>query len=220
VLALSLQPHVRCRTLRGYQREPLENKIRELADLLRRTGEAVLPPPLLNARGHWTVNEADAGLELRAYDAAAIITGQEMISAYWLLWAEDRTSVSTWVCVSLDLALPIELAVYEALHGTAHAGAPARRPSVTLKVGCAPIQVEFLSEPYVVHTRRGYATMVTVRELSTGREKGLYVQASSLATPLEGIRSRRGRLTGSRVELVKESEAQYALYVVEELLGK
>jgi hypothetical protein len=212
-----LAPNVRCRTRHGYQREPSTDKAWEIAHVMRKAPESLFPAPLLNARGRWTAHDLGSTGELRAYDAAAIVAGHEVISAYDILWTEDRRSTPVWACVMLDLALPAELALYEALHDAAQGGSSARKPAATLKVGPQTVELEILSEPYVVHGRLGYSAMVTVLVLSTRREMGLYVQASSLASALEAIRHERGRLTGARLRISRESEARYARYIVDDI---
>ena len=68
----------------------------------------------------------------------------------------------------------------------------------TLRIGTGGTEVEFLSDPYVVYTRRGYAPVVDVRVADVGSERTLFVSAVSLASALEEIRLGRGDARGGQ----------------------
>jgi hypothetical protein len=74
------------------------------------------------------------------------------------------------------------------------------------------VDLEILSEPYVVSTIRGYAAMLDVRELESGSLHGLYAGARSLSQVLEQLRATQRTLVGMRIRLRKDGEGQYAQY--------
>ena len=55
----------------------------------------------------------------------------------------------------------------------------------TLKLSTGWVPLEIIGEPTVVLTFTGYVPVVTVRALKTGLQYRLYIQARSLAEPLE-----------------------------------
>jgi hypothetical protein len=208
---------IRCRTLDGYQAAPSAERIADLVRLLRAPTPPVMPPPALSARGRWLAEPRGEKTEIHVYDAAAIVTGHEAIAAYDRLWTEDRTEWQVWVWVWLDLPEEREKATYEALRESQQSMPRPKRPAASLKVSTTPVQLEIVSDPYIAVSPFGYAPVVSVRELPSGEEHRLFVSAKSLGVRLEEIRARRGSLAGARIELAKDSESQYARYVVDEL---
>ncbi|RME85778.1 MAG: hypothetical protein D6785_03995 [Planctomycetota bacterium] len=86
----------------------------------------------------------------------------------------------------------------------------------TLKVTTEPVVITFKSEPYVVHTFRGFAPVVDV-QLENGEVKSLYISSSSLASGLMPLVEARGSFEGLKVRLKKDSDDRFAKYVVEEI---
>jgi hypothetical protein len=89
---------------------------------------------------------------------------------------------------------------------------PLKMNHETLKVTIEEISVEFLDEPYVVHTFRGFAPVVDVQ---VGKEKkSLFIAPSSLATGLMPLVERKGSFKGIKIKLKKDSTDRFAKYVV------
>jgi hypothetical protein len=86
-----------------------------------------------------------------------------------------------------------------------------------LRIGTEWIEVEILTDPFVVLTRRGYAPAVEVEHLKEGVVYTLFVGAASLAEKLEPIRMARGSLEGAQVRVKKESNDRFAQYLVDDV---
>jgi hypothetical protein len=87
-----------------------------------------------------------------------------------------------------------------------------------LKVGTAWIEVEVTSEPDVVLTFRGYAPILRIKVRQSGLEKTLFINAKTLASPLDVLRKRNGgRFIGMKLRLRKESQEPLSHYAVEAL---
>jgi hypothetical protein len=99
------------------------------------------------------------------------------------------------------------------------AGGRAAGKNETLHVGTDWVEVEILTDPFVILTRRGYAAAVEVEHLSKGGLYTVFVGAVSLAEKLEPIRVARGSLEGTQIRLKKESTDKFAQFVVEEVQG-
>jgi len=87
-------------------------------------------------------------------------------------------------------------------------------PRANLKVGVNWINVEVVSEPYVVMSFRGYAPVVDV----TGPEgkQMLYISSKSISEGLDPlVKANGGKFLGLKLRLRKESEDRMAPYVVE-----
>jgi len=87
-----------------------------------------------------------------------------------------------------------------------------RKPN--LKVGVEWINVEILSEPYVVMTIRGFAPVVDVK-VPTG-EFILYISSKSMSDGLVPLlEPADGKFKGLKFRVKKESEDKMARYIVE-----
>jgi hypothetical protein len=210
---------VRARTLDGYQREPGLRRPSELAALLVEHPGCPLPAPVVNARGRWRArHESDGTVTVHGFDAAAVVTGQDVILALAKAWHDREFSRPVTFLLALDLPFDAERALYEARAVADEPTHDVQTRRYPLKVTTDELELEVLCEPFVTYTRRGYAPMVDVKDLTTGKEHSLYVQAASLALPLERIREQRGRLTGVRIAVAKESAAPTAKYSVGEII--
>lgn len=86
-----------------------------------------------------------------------------------------------------------------------------------LKVDIEPIRLLFISEPYVIFTKRGYQAAVNVFDQKRRTEHFIYLGAQSLAEQLEVLRaSNEGRLKGIEVWIRKKDATRFAKYYVEE----
>ena len=84
-------------------------------------------------------------------------------------------------------------------------------PQLQLSTGWVPLAI--LSEPQVVLTFNGYAPVVEVRALKTGLHYLLYIQARSLANPLDNLRKQNGdRFTSLRFAIRKSGTERYSPY--------
>ena len=84
----------------------------------------------------------------------------------------------------------------------------------SLRVTTDPIEVEFVSEPYVVYTIRGFAPVVDI-QVKGGEKHTLFISPSSLANGLIPLLEKKGKFTGIRVLLKKDSADRFAKYVVQ-----
>jgi len=90
----------------------------------------------------------------------------------------------------------------------------AQRERPNVKVGVTPVDVEIVSEPYVVMTMRGYAPVVDVQ--GPDGKQILYVSSKSISEGLEPlVKANGGKFQGLKLRLRKESEDRMAAYVVE-----
>ena len=83
-----------------------------------------------------------------------------------------------------------------------------------LKVTTEPVEVEFVSEPYVVYTIRGFAPVVDI-QVKGGEKYTLFISPSSLANGLMPFLEKQGKFSGIRVVLKKDSTDRFAKYVVQ-----
>lgn len=82
----------------------------------------------------------------------------------------------------------------------------------------APAKVEIVSEPFLVVTRFGYLPMVKVKNLESNAEQCLLIGSQSISTALEELRiENKGKLTGIRLAVSKESEDKKSKYIIEGL---
>jgi hypothetical protein len=73
----------------------------------------------------------------------------------------------------------------------------------------------FMSEPFVIYTRRGYAAAIDVMNVHTGEEGYLLLSAQSLADQLhEIVASKAGKFEGTAVLIKKASKDRMSPYVV------
>jgi hypothetical protein len=86
-----------------------------------------------------------------------------------------------------------------------------------LRVGTEWVDVQVLSDPFVIYGRYGYTPVILVEALSTESRHLLFVSANSLAECLEPMRLRRGALVGLNMRVRKKGEDKYSRYEVEEL---
>ena len=88
----------------------------------------------------------------------------------------------------------------------------------TLKVNTGWINIEIVSESDAQLTFKGYAPIIKVKVEKSGLVKMLYISAKSLAEKLEPLRQdNKGRFTGLRLKIRKESEDRFASYLVEKV---
>lgn len=83
----------------------------------------------------------------------------------------------------------------------------------TLKVALDWLDVEVVSEPYVIMTMRGYAPVVDVK--SGGETKRLFIGPKTLGQAIDPSVKKRGKFSGLKFKVKKESADQMAPYVVE-----
>ncbi|MBI4565645.1 MAG: hypothetical protein HY716_13205 [Planctomycetes bacterium] len=89
------------------------------------------------------------------------------------------------------------------------------REKPTLKVGVDWIELEIVSEPYVLMTMRGYAPVVDAKPAG-GEPHVLFIGSRSLGEGIEGeVKKRDGKFSGIRMRVRKESEDKMAKYMVE-----
>lgn len=89
-----------------------------------------------------------------------------------------------------------------------------REARSNLKVGTKPVEVEVVSEPYVVMSFRGYAPVVDV----SGPEgkQALFISSKSISQGLDPlVQANGGKFLGLKLRLRKETEDRMAPYVVE-----
>jgi len=84
-----------------------------------------------------------------------------------------------------------------------------------MRIGTGWQELEILSDPFVIFTRRGYAPVIEVKVLRSGLPQVLFVSAVSLSEQLEKIKEERGSLVGARVRIRKQDASQFAPYEVE-----
>jgi hypothetical protein len=92
-------------------------------------------------------------------------------------------------------------------------------PTPRLVIGDWPVDLEILSDPFVVPTTHSYVPVLLVRRDEADQNEHVIVSARSLFFPLEDIRVRRGTLVGTRVRLFKDGDykaAPYMLYQIGE----
>lgn len=84
-------------------------------------------------------------------------------------------------------------------------------PRLQLSTGWVPLEI--VGEPDVVLTFNGYAPVVRVRAIKTGLHYLLYIQARSLADPLEPLRRDNGdRFDGLKFALRKSGTQRSSPY--------
>ena len=114
-------------------------------------------------------------LSIRAADAhsAAILDGHEQIGGFALAASEHGVRVPADFIVMPTLPLQEERLQYEILQGddgdqtsASVQRRPAQNPPDMLRVTNDWSEVEILTEPYVVWTRRGYTAMIDARNPS------------------------------------------------------
>lgn len=77
--------------------------------------------------------------------------------------------------------------------------------------------IQILTDPFVIYTKRGYSPVLLVEELNTEEKCLLFVSAKSLSEFLEKLRKERGALVGVNVRVRKRGEEKFSTYEVEEL---
>jgi hypothetical protein len=83
-----------------------------------------------------------------------------------------------------------------------------------LKVGAAWINVEVLSEPYVVMSIRGYAPVVDVQ--GPDGKQILFISSKSISVGLDPfVQANGGKFQGLKLRLRKETDDRMAPYIVE-----
>jgi hypothetical protein len=85
-----------------------------------------------------------------------------------------------------------------------------------LKVGVKPVEVEVVSEPYVVMSFRGYAPVMDVQ--GPDGKQILFISSKSISEGLEPLRQANGgKFIGLKLRLRKETEDRMAPYIVEKV---
>jgi hypothetical protein len=87
----------------------------------------------------------------------------------------------------------------------------------SLKVSTEWVELQVLTDPFVVYRNEKYLPVVLVEESTSESKHILYVSAKSLAEFLESLRSTRGALVGLNIRIRKKGEEKFALYEIEEL---
>lgn len=90
----------------------------------------------------------------------------------------------------------------------------------TLRVTPERVTISILTEPFVIHTYKGYAAVVNVKlEKDEPEDKTLFIAPKSLADPLKELSetTNDGKMTGLHVAIKKESNDRFARYVVEKV---
>ena len=86
-----------------------------------------------------------------------------------------------------------------------------------LRVGTEWIEIQVLTDPFVVYRKDKYLPVLLVEELSAERKCLLFVTATSIAAYLEPLRAKRGALIGLNLRIRKKAEDKFSPYEVEEL---
>jgi len=86
-----------------------------------------------------------------------------------------------------------------------------------LKVGTEWVEIQVLTDPFVVYRHDKYLPAVLVEESASESKSILYVSAKSLAECLEPLRATRGALVGLNIRIRKKGEEQFSQYEIEEL---
>ena len=83
-----------------------------------------------------------------------------------------------------------------------------------LKVGVDTVNVDIISEPYVVMSFRGYAPVVDVS--GPDGKQILFISSKSISQGLDPlVQENGGKFQGLKLRLHKESDDRMAAYVVE-----
>lgn len=87
-----------------------------------------------------------------------------------------------------------------------------------LVVGTDWVPIEFVSDPFITVTFRGYAVAIQIKVIATQLEYTLLLGAKSLSDPLENLREQSGGvLTGQRCAIRKTGPERTAAYEVREI---
>ncbi len=82
-----------------------------------------------------------------------------------------------------------------------------------LSIGTEWTQVEFLGEPYITITFRGYAVAIDAKVISTGLDYTVLLGAKSLADPVENARNGNGGvLKGMKMAVRRSGVERTATY--------
>jgi len=90
----------------------------------------------------------------------------------------------------------------------------------TLRVTPERITITVLTEPFVIHTYKGFAAVVNVKlEKDEPETKTMFIAPKSLADPLKDIAetANGGKMTGLQLAVKKESNDRFARYVVDKI---
>jgi len=86
-----------------------------------------------------------------------------------------------------------------------------------VRVNTQWLEIQILTDPFVVKTTLGYSPAVLVETPSEGDKQIFYVSAKSLSNLLEPIREKRGSLVGLNIRVRKAGQESISPYEVEEL---
>lgn len=178
------------------------------------------PPVLLSARSRWHLGHS----VMEVFDRAIVIDGAKRLES---AFAHESVSVLP-VIVLMGLDSKGELRLRRQLQSTqasaVHVKTLERIGTSTprLMIDHQWIELEILSDPFVVVTTRGYTPAMLVRRNRAAHREHVLIGAKSLATELNELRLRRGTLRGSRISIKKQSPERTAPYVlhVEEDTGE
>ncbi len=80
------------------------------------------------------------------------------------------------------------------------------------------VDLEILSEPYLVNSIRGYAPIIDVKHLREKANYSLYISAKSISDGLEPLRINNNNLfTGIKFKIRKEENKKMSKYLIENL---
>lgn len=90
----------------------------------------------------------------------------------------------------------------------------------TLRVTPERVTITILTEPFVIHTYKGFAAVVNVKlEKDDPETKTMFIAPKSLADPLKEISetTNDAKMTGLKLAIKKESNDRFARYVVDKI---
>jgi len=80
------------------------------------------------------------------------------------------------------------------------------------------VDLEIISEPYLVNSIRGYAPIIDVKHLGEKTNYSLYISAKSISDGLEPLRINNDNLfTGIKFKIRKEENKKMSKYLIENL---
>jgi hypothetical protein len=84
-----------------------------------------------------------------------------------------------------------------------------------LMISTEAVVVSIISEPRVVMTYRGYAPVVEVKVEGEDAPKLMYINSKSISTTLESLKNEnRGKFSGIKIRIRKESNDKFAKYII------
>lgn len=87
-----------------------------------------------------------------------------------------------------------------------------------LEVHMGFIDLEIISEPYLINTIRGYAPIIDVIHLGEKIKFSLYISAKSISDGIEPLRENNNKqFTGIKFKIKKEDNKKMSKYIIEKL---